>query len=60
MAKMTNLVLRTALGNYGHTTTLKDGTITSPQSPGGGSEGMTLGAAIDSYRNGRHGRSKTW
>ena len=27
---MPNLVLRTALGNYGHTTTLKDGSITSP------------------------------
>ena len=26
---MPNLVLRTALGNYGHTTTLKDGSITS-------------------------------
>ena len=27
---MPNLVLRTAIGNYGHTTTLKDGSITSP------------------------------
>lgn len=27
---MSDLVLRTAVGNYGHTTPLKDGTITSP------------------------------
>ena len=27
---MSDLVLRTAMGNYGHTTPLKDGTITSP------------------------------
>ena len=26
---MTELVLRTAVGNYGHTTPLKDGTVTS-------------------------------
>ena len=30
MEKMPKLVLRTALGNYGHTIPLKDGTITSP------------------------------
>ena len=28
-AKMADLVLRTAVGNYGHTTPLKDGTVTS-------------------------------
>ena len=27
---MSSPVLRTAIGNYGHTTALKDGTITSP------------------------------
>lgn len=27
---MTNLALQTAVGNYGHTTPLKDGTVTSP------------------------------
>ena len=30
MEQMPSPVLRTAIGNYGHTTALKDGTITSP------------------------------